>query len=144
LQQFKALDREGKGVRREMVPKGRALPFEDFFDVADHDGDGVLTEKELLAFLDLLELAPLCAVTLGCADGGRGLFELLDADGDGRLNLHEMRTAWTRLAPFADAEGRVSKEDLPRQVQVTVQQGTTDAVNLQRQPVRVPGPAAPR
>src|SRR5205807_5317038 len=110
----------------------------------DRDGDGVLTEKELLAFLDLLETAPLCAVTLGCADGGRGLFELLDADGDGRLNLHELRTAWTRLAPFADAEGRVSREDLPRQMQVVVQQGSADAVSLQRQPNRTPGAAAAR
>src|SRR5262249_38048172 len=74
------------------------------FPLADRDGDGRLTEKELLAFLDLEELGSRSSVVLIIADRGRGLFEYLDANRDGRLGQRELRTAWSRLAAW-DRDG---------------------------------------
>src|SRR5262249_21414621 len=141
LRQFKSLDPAGKGLPQEAAARLRGRALGDLFAVADRDGGGGVTEKEPLAFPDLLEGAPDCVVTLGCSDGGHGLFELLDADGDGRLDLHELHTAWSRLAPLAGADGCVTKEGLPQQLQVMVQQGATDTVFLQRQPLRPTGAA---
>jgi Ca2+-binding EF-hand superfamily protein len=49
---------------------------------------------------------------------------MLDANGDGRLSPREMRTAWQRLGTFdRDGDGLISREEMPRQVQITINPG---------------------
>jgi hypothetical protein len=61
---------------------------------------------------------------LRITDQGRALFELLDANGDGRLSVRELRTAWTRLAPWdRDGDGRLAETEVPRQFVVSVDAG---------------------
>jgi hypothetical protein len=53
-----------------------------------------------------------------------GLFELLDADGDGRLSVRELRNAWKRLSDLdRDNSGFITRTSIPRQVQISLSQG---------------------
>jgi Ca2+-binding EF-hand superfamily protein len=60
---------------------------------ADRNGDGKLTRAELEAFLALIELGAGCRVQVTVTTRGRNLFDLLDANGDGRLDLRELNRA---------------------------------------------------
>src|SRR5205085_5648223 len=90
------------------------------------------TEKELLAYVEEIEIlearAQAAAVTLRVADQGRGLFDLLDTDRDGRLSLREMRNA-AKLLPDLDrdGDGQLSRTELPRNYHLTFIPGTARA-----------------
>jgi Ca2+-binding EF-hand superfamily protein len=97
------------------------------FAFADRDGDGKLTQKELNAFFEAIGAGAGAFATLTVADHGAGLFELLDADRDGRLSIRELRTGWARVAPWDKAKaGAVTRDQIPRQYQLTVRQGPGD------------------
>ena len=49
--------------------------------------------------MDLVAAGTGVQVNLTFSDNGQGLFDLLDTNGDGRLSIYEMRTAWKRLEP---------------------------------------------
>jgi Ca2+-binding EF-hand superfamily protein len=87
------------------------------FDAADRDGAGKLTLVELRAFLDLIDLGLCCQVVVSIEDRGESLFDLLDTNADGRLDLGELNRA-VALAPLGRAK-------LPRQYRI----------GLARQPV---------
>lgn len=126
LQQFRSLLKEGKNAVSEA--DARNSPFLGrVFVFADRDGNGQLTEAELTAFLDLMTQAAASFATLTIADQGRGLFELLDADRDGRLSPRELRTAWGRIVSWDRAGvGSVTRGQVPRQFQLVLAQGTVD------------------
>jgi Ca2+-binding EF-hand superfamily protein len=103
------------------------------FVFADRDNDGKLTVKELNAFFDAIEGGANSFATMTVADHGTGLFELIDADRDGRLSIRELRTAWDRIAPWDKAKsGAVSRDQIPRQYQLTVRQGPPDDGRFRR------------
>ena len=127
LQTYKAADKGNKGfVTAEDVknPDPRGAFLSQIFTVADRNGDGQLTEKELTDYLDLVEGIPMCLTGLTVTEQGSGLFEMLDADGDGRLSIREMRNAAQRLAEL-DREGKgfIARADIPRQVIVALSSG---------------------
>jgi Ca2+-binding EF-hand superfamily protein len=125
LQQFDQLDTDKKGyLERKLVDQPQAQFLRGLFDLADRDGDGKLYKKEVNAFLDLQAAGAAANTSLKITDQGRGLFELLDANGDGRLSVRELRTAWTRLAPWdRDGDGRLAEAEVPRQFLAAVDQG---------------------
>jgi Ca2+-binding EF-hand superfamily protein len=141
--QVQILDPDAKGLREEALMGGQFALLRHFHTLADRDGDGVLTRKELNALLDLLDEGAQCGVTFGYVDQGTGLFDLLDADGDGRLSLRELRTAWSRLAVFdADGDGAISRTELPRQFRLVAHPGVailvavrSDTPQVQRGPL---------
>jgi Ca2+-binding EF-hand superfamily protein len=131
---FTAADKDHDGLldRREIYRE----PFEfvALQRLADRDGDGKLSEKELNAFLDLQEKGLAAFTLLTLADRGRPLFELLDADHDGRLGPRELQAAWTRLSAWdRDGDGLVARSEVPRQFQLTLSHG-------QQAPVEQGGP----
>ena len=68
-----------------------------------------------------------CRAVVTLADRGRGLFELLDRDGDGRLSPRELNAAANLLADLdRDGDGRLSREELPRGYTVTGRVGAVD------------------
>jgi Ca2+-binding EF-hand superfamily protein len=118
IAEFKKADRDNNGYL-DMSEAMRSPFFRNTFKQMDRDGDGMLFEKEMLAFLDdFLELQAFgqtSFASVGVTSEGKGLFELLDADGDGRLSVREMRNAVKLLAEF-DREGKgfITRTDIPR------------------------------
>jgi Ca2+-binding EF-hand superfamily protein len=106
----------------------------------DRDGDGMLFEKEVLAYLDayldLQAAARASCATVAITSAGKGLFEMLDTDGDGRLSVREMRNAVKLIAELdRDGDGMISRNEIPRCSQATFRLGTPgtqqyQAVNL--------------
>jgi Ca2+-binding EF-hand superfamily protein len=140
-QQFRAADTEREGfLTMKQVQPQQYQFLRMLFPLADRDGDGKLTEKELEAYIDLQVAAAGCTTTLTVSEQGRGLFEMLDANRDGRLGVREMRTMWSRLTPFA-RDGVLGRESLPRQFQVMASPG--QPLNFGRQVVINPGFGAP-
>jgi Ca2+-binding EF-hand superfamily protein len=92
--------------------------------LADKDGDGKLTAKELEEYLGLLEKVVTASTFVTAANRGRSLFEMLDADRDGKLSRRELQSAWPRLAEWdRDGDGAISRAELPRQYLMTIGHG---------------------
>ncbi len=127
LAQFRQIDKENKGfIDAEQAKNNGTL--RRLFKAADRDGDGKLTEKKLIAYLEhLAEMqskATAACVTLEFSDQNRGLFDLLDTDRDGRLSVREMRNAVKLLDQLdRDKKGYITKDDIPKMYKMTVRQG---------------------
>jgi Ca2+-binding EF-hand superfamily protein len=120
-QQFRDADAGKKGV----IDRKQAMTsffLGQLFDLIDHDGDGKMTQKELKAYLDLQTEGTGCRLQLTITGEGRSLFNLLDEDGDGRLSLRELRTSWSRMKPLVKSDSGLSREDIPRRLDVSVGQ----------------------
>lgn len=100
------------------------------FDVADRNGDEKLTSAEMNAFLELLERGVGCQVVVIVEDRGPSLFDMLDGNADGRLDLGELHFA-ARFQP-------IEKSQLPTQFRLTA---SRDPVGRTFGPVTVPIPA---
>jgi Ca2+-binding EF-hand superfamily protein len=133
IQQFRTADEDERGyVERGDIQDARFSLLGEVFALMDRDGDGKVTEPELMAFAHLLDEAPRFQVALAVFERGRALFHVLDANRDSQLSLHELRAAWSRLAPFdTDKKGYVTDDQIPRQFQLVVAPGSvTSLVNL--------------
>src|SRR5262249_22042273 len=121
VQQFQIYDKDQKGVTQKDVQQPQLRFLQPLFALADRDGDGRLTEAELTAYLDLQQQAAGSCHALRIGDHGRSLFDLLDANRDGRLGPRELRSAWTRLSAYdRNGDGCISRDELPRQFHVTL------------------------
>lgn len=74
------------------------------FDVADRDSDSKLTKAEFDAYFDIQD--GFRNLSLGLTPGVQtpSLFQLLDENGDGRLGVRELRTAWPRLLALEESD----------------------------------------
>src|SRR5205807_1378974 len=73
LQQFKQLDKNGKGVTLDQVKEPQFQPLKAIFLIADRDGNETLTEKELQGYMDMVAAATGAQVNLTFSDNGQGL-----------------------------------------------------------------------
>jgi Ca2+-binding EF-hand superfamily protein len=115
---FRRADQGNKGyLERADVRRGNV--FGDSFDAIDRDGDGKITEKELLAWFDEMEslrkLVNRSCVSIVVTTEGKGLFELLDTNRDGKLSIRELRSAVQLLDRLGARDGKLAREDVPRQ-----------------------------
>jgi Ca2+-binding EF-hand superfamily protein len=120
-------DKAGKGdVVTEKVIFQPSIPLVlvALLRLADRDGDNRLSRKEIDTFLDVQEKFFFRATYLTIIDRGQSLFEILDADHDGRLSPRELRAAWARVEPWdRDHTGRITRRQLPRQFQLVLSHG---------------------
>jgi len=131
LGQFRAADANGDGHVDEAEAKGNRL-LRNIFKMVDRDGDGKITEKEFVAFVDATreqqQRGQASCVTLTVTDQSRGLFDLLDTNRDGRLSVREIRRAPALLASLRCQEkGNITREDIPRSHQLATRRGVPDA-----------------
>jgi Ca2+-binding EF-hand superfamily protein len=142
LSRFKALDANGDGFLDSKEIYRPPFEFVALLRLADRDGDGKLSMKELEAYAELQAKAISCFTVLTIADRGQSLFELLDADRDGRLGQRELRTARARLAVWdRNGDGFLTRAELPRQFLLTVSHGSPEFVD-RSVPAPGYGPAA--
>jgi Ca2+-binding EF-hand superfamily protein len=119
--QFRQADKGNKGVLDRKQAQGTFV--DQIFDLADRNGDGKLTKKELDDYLNLQTEGAFCRIAFTVTDGGRNLFEVLDANRDGRLSLRELRSAWSRMKPLAKSDSGLSKRDIVRRLDLSVGTG---------------------
>jgi hypothetical protein len=83
-----------------------------------------LTRQELKSYLAMLKEAIGAHLSINLTATGQGLFQALDANGDGQLSVREMRNAWARLAEFdRDGDGCISRTEFPQQFRLTIIDG---------------------
>src|SRR5262249_46260827 len=93
-------------------------------DAADRNGDDRLSRRELAAYLDQSVDATESRLMVTAADSGRNMFDILDADRDGRLGRRELRDAARRLKGYdRDGDGRVALAEIPRTYQLSAGRG---------------------
>jgi Ca2+-binding EF-hand superfamily protein len=119
LAQFRAVAGNRAAVSKEDAERDPTLrALAGVFNSADRDGDGELTEAELAGLLSLVEQGVGSQVVLTAADRGRSLFDRFDGDGDGRLDLWELRLAG-RLA----SASALTRDAVPRGLLLTASRG---------------------
>jgi Ca2+-binding EF-hand superfamily protein len=123
---FAMLDMDNNGYLDRT--EAATSPFGQNFALIDTDGDGMLYERELIAFVErtqaLQTLAEQTGVSLNVVNQSKSLFDWLDLNGDGRLSVWEMRQAPQSLRPLMGQDQRpLQRTDLPQSVQLTVQRG---------------------
>jgi hypothetical protein len=129
LQQFQQADGGKKGYLTKQEAEGNQL-FNSMmpFALADRDGDGKLTEKEVNAFLELDDRAADSLCTLTVSENTQVLFNMLNASGNGRLSQRELRNAWSRVASLdSKGTGSLERSMIPRQYGLQLTQGTVNA-----------------
>jgi len=108
----------------DSADKQNLADLKRLIDIADHDNDGRLSEKEFTAWLQLQDAIARGHVLLSILDHGPGLFELLDGDGDGALSVRELRGAWEGLrAASCVTNGHLDTKKLPHQFFATLGRG---------------------
>jgi Ca2+-binding EF-hand superfamily protein len=118
--------------------EARSVPgFAALFKQMDLDGDGKVTEKEMLAYLDQMyelraKVTANCA-TLSITDQGGGLFDWLDTNEDGRLSVRELRQAVSLLDRLdRTGDGFLSKNEIPHSYSATFVRGPVDTTPQRR------------
>jgi Ca2+-binding EF-hand superfamily protein len=143
INQFKAADKDGNGYLD--IKEARQSPFfRDLFQAMDRNRDGKLYLQEVLAYYDkmkeLSDRATASVVTLHVSDQGRGLFDLLDADKDGRLSVRELRQLPKLIDRLdRDGDGLLSRGEVPRAYRATFELGPADFQQASRVIVRARG-----
>jgi Ca2+-binding EF-hand superfamily protein len=127
LAQFRAADKDNNNY----LDKDEAMrsPFyRNTFRTMDRNDDGKLFEKEVLAYLDkmkeLKEIALRSCASMSVKDQGRGLFDLFDANRDGRLGVREMRRMDKLISQLdRDGDRQISRSEIPHKYRVDVRRG---------------------
>lgn len=140
LAQFTAaLGNKTSLAKADLEADGGLQVLVSMFDAADRHGDGRLTMAELRSFLDLVELGVECQVVVVVEDRGRDLFDLLDANQDGLLDLAELNQA-VKICE-ATAALPLTRASIPHQFRLNASRGT---VGSSFGPVPLPTPAKPK
>jgi Ca2+-binding EF-hand superfamily protein len=129
--QFAAADRDNDGRVGSLEIQTPEL--QRAFALVDQNSDRTISKAEMSVYLETYlpreQAVNASRVVVAISEEGRGLFDLLDANGDGRLGLRELRAA-PRAALEADrnGDGRLEAEELPQAIFVlTVYCGLTPA-----------------
>jgi Ca2+-binding EF-hand superfamily protein len=108
----------------------RAGIVREHFRLIDRNGKGKVTKNELVAYIqrmsDLQARATAACISLVFIEDGRGLFDFLDANHNGRLITHELLKAPALLARLdKDGKGYLTLSDVPGRCQLLVRRGPT-------------------
>jgi Ca2+-binding EF-hand superfamily protein len=126
-QQFRAADADNNGyLDAKEVEKTRF--FAGSVKLFDTNGDGLIYEKEMLAVIDKTQAIQTRALAVRTSmmvyDQGQGIFELFDANRDGRLGIRDLRSASTNLLKLdKNGDGRITRTEIPQSYQLIFGRG---------------------
>lgn len=125
---FANLDQDSNGYL-DMNEAALIPEFRELFTFLDKDGDGKIFEKELTAAIDELdEIASAAAsgiLSIDLTEASRGLFGLIDANGDERISVRELRAMPKLVEQFSsNKDGTLAMGDMPRRFAATLTPGT--------------------
>ena len=100
------------------------------FEALDSDSDGKVYAGEIAAFLRQRQGAQRAQVHTRAQDQEDSLFLALDQNSDDRLDARELETAAERLKKLdADADGKISGDELPAELAIVVARGSVENPN---------------
>lgn len=145
---FAQSDLDKNGYLDNMETRGSGLFDSETLALMDRDRDGKVFEREMAEFLareaDLMG----GRTSLTAIDSGRSFFEGLDANGDGRLSLREVRAASEKvLAWDRDGDGLVGTDEVPHRFRLGFGPGQSallDRVGLRTDDSTPADPAPPK
>ncbi|HEY7426690.1 MAG TPA: hypothetical protein VH682_20815 [Gemmataceae bacterium] len=146
LNQFRSADKDNNGYLDKSEAEQNRL-YRNVFRLMDRDEDGKLFEKEVVAYLDKMKelqegVLRSCA-SLAVKDQGRGLFDLIDANSDGRLGVRELRQMVKLIDSLdRDGDGQISRGEIPHKYRVDVRRGPANSNQLGQRVVALRGTGA--
>ena len=125
--QFTNADQDNNGYLDANEARNNPF-FGGLFQAMDADGDGKLYLKEILAYVEstkeLQTKAQNSFAALSWSDQGKGLFDLLDRNNDGRLGVRELRRAGELLDTLdQDKDGHLATTEVPRRYELRARRG---------------------
>jgi Ca2+-binding EF-hand superfamily protein len=121
LREFNNLAGKDKTVEEKKALPNYAL--RGVFKLADRNSDKKLTEKELLAYLDIHDKGATSILVMQMQERGRNLFTTLDASGEGSLSARELLEAGSRLKLTGSGKTGLARSDIPRRFRLVLGQG---------------------
>jgi Ca2+-binding EF-hand superfamily protein len=141
--EFDRLAKDKKAVGRKQLDNNQGRGLLPLFDLADRNDDKTLTKDELDAALAAVGAAAACRVEITVVDGGRGLFELFDRDGDRQLSPREAKGAAAVAQSIdRDGDGKVGRGEVPRLFPVAVTPAAITLIATPQQRFVPPGVVA--
>jgi Ca2+-binding EF-hand superfamily protein len=129
---FDAADANQDGYLEESEltqDNGQPSPLANLFKPLDRNGDGKVYPSEIDDFVTKQAEAARGRLTLSATDQGRALFGLLDLDRDRQLGAREVLETSARLSACdRDRDGRISPEEIPHHIQMTLIRGDLSAL----------------
>jgi Ca2+-binding EF-hand superfamily protein len=130
--QFAATDANQDGYLEESEltqDNGLPSPLTNLFKPFDRNADGKVYPVEIELFVTKHATAAQGRLTLTASDQGRALFGLLDLDRDRQIGAREVLETYARLtACDRDRDGRISPEEIPHHIQITLARGDLSAL----------------
>ena len=102
---FNALDADGNGYLERPEVENDFRFRRTLFDAMDSDQDEKLYAEEMLAYVQEVCAPAAMSCHVNIYDTGPGYFQMLDASGDGRISIRELRNMETTLAAQQSAPG---------------------------------------
>ena len=124
--QFKSSDRDGNGYL-DQKEAGAGQPFR----AMDRNGDDKVFEDEYLAWAGQQAELAQSRVQLTSVDHGRVLFDVVDANRDGRLAQRELKEAAGKLPKWdTSGNGLLAEDEIPHTIVVTIASGPAIAMEI--------------
>src|SRR5262249_52071221 len=125
-------DKHGVGYLDEKAAMTSPI-FRNTFKLMDRKGEGKVFEKDVREYVERVGVLEAAAaqtqLTMSVADKGRGLFDLIDEDRDGRLSVREMRAIAQKFAALGRDGVSLARNEVPRDVSLSFSRGQAGGFN---------------
>jgi Ca2+-binding EF-hand superfamily protein len=124
MRTFNQIDLDANGYidRTEIAERYR---FERYlFDAIDRDSDEKIFGDEMRGYVSVRAEPATTSCQVNVYDTGQGFFQMLDASGDGRISIRELRTIEERLAENAPAGQPLTPRDAGRHLHIEFVRGS--------------------
>jgi Ca2+-binding EF-hand superfamily protein len=120
--QFQSIDQDGNGYLDKQETMNYFQPEQ--FAETDRDRDGMIFFKEYVEYYRQREEVSQSRISLQGNDQGKLLFDLLDANRDGRLSSRELAESPERLSGWdRGGDGKLNEDEVPHQYTLTIGRG---------------------